>query len=113
MLNSHKPPRHLQRDGRAFWRDVAGEYRIVDPAGLALLTTAAECLDRMRQAQASVAEHGAMVADRYGSLKANPACALERDARNGFLSAMRALNLDIEPTRDRAGRPPGSFNIGD
>ena len=107
---SAKPPRHLHGDGREFFTSVSAEYSIVDPAGLALLTTAAECLDRMRQAQAAIAKDGAVVVDRYGAPKVHPAAALEKDARTGFLAALRALNLDIEPLRDRPGRPAGAFN---
>jgi hypothetical protein len=49
-----------------------------------------------------------VVEDRYGQVKVNPACVLEKDARNGFLAALRALHLDIEPLRDRPGRPMGT-----
>jgi phage terminase small subunit len=82
------------------------EYGISDPAGLALLATAGECLDRMRAAQKAIKAHGEIVVDRYGAPKLNPACNLEKDARNGMMAAFRALNLDIEPLRDVAGRPP-------
>lgn len=99
-------PAHLEAEGREFFEQVLSHYQLVDPAGIALLVRAAECLDRMRRAQALIAEHGELVTDRYGSLKANPACNVERDSRTGFLSAVRALNLDIEPPRDRPGRPP-------
>jgi hypothetical protein len=61
-----------------------------------------------RAAQAAIAEHGETVTDRYGQVKVNPACGLEKDARNGFLAALRALNLDILPLRDKPGRPTGS-----
>lgn len=99
-------PDHLREPGRAFYRSVADEYGIADAAGIALLVTAAECIDRMRAAQTAIAEHGELVIDRYGAPKLNPACALEKDARAGFLAAMRALNLDLEPLRDGPGRPP-------
>ena len=92
-----KPPNHLKAAGRRLWADIVTQYRIADGAGLALVTTAAE-------AQAAIRKHGALVADRYGGVKQNPACFLERDARAGMLSALRALNLDLEPLRDR-GRP--------
>jgi hypothetical protein len=68
---------------------------------LALVTTAAEALDRIRQAQDAIRQHGALIKDRHGVLKQNPACILERDARTGMLAALRALNLDLEPLRDR------------
>lgn len=98
-------PDHLRSAGRAFYSSVASEYGIADAAGVALLLTAAECVDRMRAAQASIAEHGELVNDRYGAPKLNPALTLEKDARNGFFAAMRALNLDLEPLRDGPGRP--------
>jgi hypothetical protein len=101
-------PGHLRDAGRTFFAAVATEYSLDDPAGLALLSTAAECLDRMRAAQASIAERGELVDDRYGAPKLNPACGLEKDARAGFLAAMRALNLDLEPLRDGTGRPPNA-----
>ena len=96
-----KPPNHLKAAGRRLWADIVAQYRIADGAGLALVTTAAEAQDRIREAQAAIRKHGALVADRYGGVKQNPACFLERDARAGMLSAMRALNLDLEPLRDR------------
>jgi P27 family predicted phage terminase small subunit len=108
-----KIPDHLGPAGREFFATVAAEYQIVDPAGLTLLAVAGAALDRMQQAQDSIAQHGALVAGASGQLRANPACALERDARTGFLSAMRALNLDVEPLRDRPGRPAGTYNHGD
>jgi phage terminase small subunit len=96
-----RPPRHLKSAGRALWAGIVMQYRVRDAAGLVLVTTAAEALDRIREAQAAIRKHGALVADRYGALKQNPACFLERDARAGMLSALRALNLDLEPLRDR------------
>lgn len=108
-----KIPDHLGPAGREFFATVAAEFTITDPAGLTLLAVAGAALDRMTEAQASIAEHGALVAGASGQLRTNPACGLERDARTGFLSALRALNLDIEPLRDRPGRPAGSFSLGD
>lgn len=102
-----RPPRHLAADGKALFVAVQAEYSVDDAAGLALLTTACECLDRMRAAQAAIAEHGEVVTDRYNQVKVNPACTLERDSRNGFLAAVRALNLDLEPLNPKPGRPPG------
>ena len=106
-MKKQKPPPHLKTAGADLWTRVQAEYGIDDAAGLALLTAAAEALDRMRAAQESIATHGEMVLDRYQQLKTNPACVLERDSRVGFLSALRQLNLDLEPLRDGPGRPPG------
>jgi hypothetical protein len=100
-----KAPKHLKAAGAEFYLAVLSDFHIGDSAGLALLAAAAEALDRMRAAQAAIAEHGELLPDRYGQLKTNPACTLERDSRNGFLAAMRGLNLELEPPRPM-GRPP-------
>lgn len=111
MLKPKRPPKHLKPDGRKLFRDVVSEYAIDDAAGLALLTTASECLDRMRAAQDAIEAQGEVVTDRYGQTKVHPACALEKDARNGFLAALKQLNLDLEPLRDRPGRPSGGIGV--
>jgi hypothetical protein len=99
-----KPPSHLKPAGAKLWRELVAEYGIGDAAGLALATTAAECLDRSKAAQKVIADHGEVVLDRYGAPKLNPACGLEKDARAGLLAALKALNLDIEPLK-AIGRP--------
>lgn len=102
-----KPPAHLRAAGRDLWRSIREDYHIDDAAALALLATAAEALDRLRAAQEAVEADGELVADRYGQKKLNPALTLEKDARAGFLAALKMLNLDLEPLRDGPGRPPG------
>ncbi|MBK0400643.1 P27 family phage terminase small subunit [Limibaculum sp. M0105] len=99
-----KPPKHLSKEAASWWRSLIAEYEISDVAGLTLVTTAAECLDRMRAAQDAIRKHGEVIEDRYGSVKTNPACSLEKDSRNGLLAALKALNLDLEPVKPR-GRP--------
>ena len=63
-----------------------------------ILATALESFDRMRAAQAVIAELGVTVVDRWQQVKPNPATTIERDSRAAMLSALRQLNLDIEPT---------------
>src|SRR5262245_56071922 len=104
-----RPPEHLGPAGAQLWADVVRQYRIGDGAGLALVTTAAECLDRLREAQAVIRQHGIVTRDRYGGWKANPAVAIERAARDGMIAALKALNLDLEPLRDRADHVAGPF----
>ena len=81
------------------------EYEITDPAGNLMLQTALEAFDRMRGAQQAIADDGATIKDRFGQLRAHPMVTVERDARAAMLAALRALNLDLEPLRDRIGRP--------
>ena len=91
-----KPPRHLKAAGKALWNDIVQQYRIADDAGLAAGDDGGGgpgphpgCAGRHPQARC------------LSCGPADPTCFLERDARAGMLSALRALNLDLEPLRDR------------
>jgi P27 family predicted phage terminase small subunit len=103
---STKPPRELSAAARALWQRVVAEFEIADEAALLLLRTLCEAHDRMKRAQALIDKHGELIADKWGQLKANPACAVERDARAQMLQALKQLNLDIAPP-GKPGRPAG------
>lgn len=101
------PPKHLSKEARKWWSQLQVDYQIDDTAGQLILSTAAEAFDRMRGAQATIAEEGAVVRDRFGQPKAHPATVAERDSRAAMLNALKALNLDLEPLKDSPGRPAG------
>ena len=100
-------PKPLSTEAARWWRKLVDEYSVDDVAGRLLLMVALEAFDRMRQAQEAVARDGIAVTDRFKQVKAHPLCTVERDSRAQMLAALKALNLDIEPTRDGPGRPPG------
>ena len=103
-----KPPGHLSRAAKVWWLKVAEEYAISDSGGILLLNAAAEAWDRAQSAREQIsADGGPMLADRFGQQKVHPLCAVERDARAQHLAALKQLNLDVEPLRDRPGRPAG------
>jgi hypothetical protein len=84
------------------------EFAIRDEGGLLLLETAMRALDRAESARTLLERDGVVITDRWGQQKPHPAAAVERDARAGMLQALKALNLDVEPLRDRPGRPGGA-----
>lgn len=100
-------PKGLAAATKAWWLAVRDEYDLDDPAGLYLLETAARAWDRAQQARVAIDLDGLRVKDRFGQWKAHPLCTVERDALATFRAALRDLNLDLEPLRDRPGRPPG------
>lgn len=101
-----KAPKHLSREAKTFWKQVAEEYAIDDSAGLRILLTACEALDAMRAAEAQVAADGLMIPDAKGRSAIHPATKVVRDSRSQMLLALKQLNLDLEPIK-AVGRPPG------
>jgi len=102
-----RPPSTLTPDGASLWRTLQEEYGIDDAGGLTLLRLACEAFDRMHRAAALVREHGEVIFPVGLAPRANPACAVERDARAQMMQALKGLHLDIEPLQLRAGRPSG------
>ena len=100
-------PRTLSTEARRWWRRLVNEYAIEDEAGVLILQTALEAHDRMRDCQRAITQDGASIKDRWGQVKPHPLLSAERDARAAMLAALKALNLDLEPLKDRPGRPAG------
>lgn len=100
------PPDHLSEQARVWWRSIVAEYGIDETVGLLLLTCAAQAWDRSDSARAQIEKEGATILDRFGQLKNHPAIMVERDSRAQFITALKSLNLDLEPLRDGPGRPP-------
>jgi hypothetical protein len=102
------PPPHLSKESAALWRDLVEAYAMHgDAAALAILTAGMEALDRAAEARAILAREGLVSQSSGGVAKVHPAALVERDSKAAFLACMKALRLDIEPTRPGPGRPPG------
>jgi hypothetical protein len=100
------PPGHLREEGRRLWLGIQRDYGITDPGGQALLQTACEAADRIARVRRQIDEQGELLVVNSVP-RAHPLCAVERDQRAALTRAIRHLNLDLEPLRDRPGRPSG------
>lgn len=107
MKNSHPAPSGLTREAKSLWRRLVAEYGIEDEGGFQILRVGLENFERMRGVQAQIDRDGITYTDRFGQVKAHLLLPVERDARAQYLAALKALNLDVEPLRDRLGRPGG------
>jgi phage terminase small subunit len=83
------------------------EYDIQDEGGILLLQIFADCDSTMRSAQEIVDSEGLHFEDRFGQKKAHPLLTVIRDARAQKMAALKNLCLDVEPLRDKPGRPAG------
>lgn len=97
-----KAPRHLQPETRKWYAAIAQRF-VLEAHHEKLLLLAGECWDRSREAREVLSREGLTVSDKYGQVKAHPAAQIERDARNGFMRALRELGLDLT---QEAPRPP-------
>ena len=77
------------------------EYGIFDMAGRRILTVSLEAFDRAQKSRRRIERDGMCIKDRFGVLKPHPLLPVERDNRAAFLAGLKALNLDLEPLRDR------------
>jgi hypothetical protein len=82
----------LSAESAALFERLSAEYEIVDGAGLSLLRTIGESIDRVAEARKIIARDGLIVETASGP-KAHPACAIERDAKTALFSAMRLLKI--------------------
>jgi hypothetical protein len=69
----------------------------LDSHHVRLLTQACEPLDRSELARESLAKQGLTYTDRFGSLKARPECAIDRDNKISFARLIREIGLDVSP----------------
>ena len=98
------PPKHLRAPTKKWFEQVVNEYTL-EPHHLHLLTLACEARDRAEQAREILAREGVTFIDRFGSPRARPEVAVERDSRLAFARLVRELDLDTDATPD-ASRPP-------
>src|SRR5262245_3005357 len=94
-------PSHLREDGASFFVSMRQAYDIEGPASVEILTRAAECIDRIAAARSSIAKDGEIITNQYGVAKLNPACPLEKVARDGFFTAMRLLGINMSAVNTR------------
>ncbi len=98
-----KAPKHLRPTTKRWFNHVVAEWTL-DQHHVKLLIVAAETWDRLCEAREVIADKGLTFEDRFGTPRARPEVAIERDSRTAFMRAIRELDLDIaEPTQP--GRP--------
>lgn len=106
MLRAPKPHAGLSPEARRMWREIQTEFAIEDAVGLRFLRNAVESYDLVQKAQQQIRRDGLMVGDEE-KRRPHPLLSTMRDARAAMLQSLKALNCDLEPLRDKPGRPGG------
>lgn len=96
-----RPPRGLSQAVRDWWLEIVQGWEL-DQAALEILRTAVEAAETEARAIADLRRRGQIVGG-----KTNPSVGIAKSASMVKLRAIRQLNLDLEPLRDRPGRPSG------
>ena len=108
MPENPKPPKHLNRATKRWWRKTVSDF-VFEDHHLKLLRLAAEAWDQGQQAREILKTEGLTFLDRFDQPKTRPEVAIERDARLSFARLLRELNLDLdEPETPRPPSRPGS-----
>lgn len=88
-----RPPAHLSRQAKRWWRSVLDAYDL-EPHHLAILTAAAEALDRKEEARLMIAADGIVLRLADGSSTPHPAVQVEDLSAMRFAHLVREIGLD-------------------
>jgi Phage terminase, small subunit len=106
--NPLAPPASLGKAGAKLWQSIQGDYRIDDSGGIEMLLQICSAADRADECSEIIARDGPVIRSKAG-LKDHPLLKHELQARSFIVRSLHRLGLDIEPTRNVVGRPPGTF----
>lgn len=104
-----KAPSHLSKNAKAWWKKILDQYDLPQES-LIILQSGMEAFDRSEQARDQIEVHGVVIesVSKHGKLlRANPAVAIENDAKRVMLACFKQLGLDLEPLNPTPGRPAG------
>ena len=109
ILRSDKAPQHLSRESRRIWAELNREWKFEINDQL-ILRVALEAFDRLQVARKVLDAEGLTIENATNTgvvkIQKHPALDAEKNARSGFLQAMRMLGLEVEQP-GAIGRPAG------
>jgi P27 family predicted phage terminase small subunit len=88
------PPEHLGKPEQKIWATVFGDFNMTQTAH-AVLITALEAHQRARECREIIKREGMTITGRDKQAKVHPLLAVERDARQAWLSAIKTLGLEL------------------
>jgi len=107
MASKRTPPygRQWPPEAKRLWREIHTQFAL-EADELELLRTACDALARLYQARDQLDREGLTFKTATGQIRKHPANEIEKNARAGFISSLKALNFEWDPTEKRnVGRP--------
>ena len=92
---------------KALGNQMSEHWDLSDPAAQTLLGELMGSYDRLQRYKAVLVERGPICRDRFGQEKISPAFLAVRDETVTFNRLLKAMNLEIEDSHNRPGRPDG------
>jgi hypothetical protein len=74
-----------------------------------MLTEICSAADTVAKCDDAIAQDGVTIRTK-GGLREHPLLKVQLAARSFIVRSLARLNLDVEPTLPRVGRPPGTHN---
>ena len=96
ILRSDKAPKHLSREAKRIWRQLNATWQF-ETDSLLVLRIGLEAFDRLQDARRILDEDGLTISMGKGEgarILKHPALEVEKNARSGFLQAMRLLGIE-------------------
>ena len=101
ILRPDKPPKHLSPEAKRIWKQMNGTW-VFEPDSLLVLRVGLEAFDRLQDARVTLDAEGLTVTNKTAAGESktlkHPALEAEKNARSGFLQAMRLLGLEQDPS---------------
>lgn len=88
-----RPPTHLSRRAKEWWKLTASQFVFDSESEWTLFEQCAGCVQRIDESRRDIEKHGIVVVGGTGSLKPNPAVAIERDCRVLLARLFRELHI--------------------
>jgi hypothetical protein len=104
--DTRKPPKGLCAEAVEFWENVHSRWEFL-PHENDVLIVACWSLHEYHVARKILQTEGLVI--RAGNLvRKHPCTEIEKNARTGFLQALKSLKLEDPSTKKQTGRPPDS-----
>jgi hypothetical protein len=105
--NPNASPASLGEAGAKLWQAIHADYIVEDAGGHEMLLRICEAADSLASYDEQISRDGPTIRSKSG-IREHPLLKHQLATRSFIVRSLHRLGLDIEPTRNAPGRPPGA-----